>query len=111
MVLVAKLGYDRRALGAWTALAWTLCLISFFLLPPAGAHLPDPKTPLNVNYVFGLDDAKPQSWMSAGAYLATLMGALPILFFVPTHFLLNRVFRKTRSYPNARFAATPATCN
>ena len=112
MVLVAKLGYDRRALGAWTALAWTLCLISFFLLPPAGAHLPEPKTPLNVNYVFGLDDAKPVGAdVPPGHHLATLMAALPVLFFIPTHLALRRVFRQSRSDRNTPFAAAPATSN
>ncbi len=34
-------GYDRRALAAWTLLAWALLLICFFLMPPP--H-PDPGT-------------------------------------------------------------------
>jgi hypothetical protein len=95
--LVARLGYDRRALRAWTALSWALCLISFFFLPPAGAHLANPKTPVNLDYVFGLNDAAPQAWMPAGAYLVCVMAALPVLFFVPTHLVLGRVFRKTQS--------------
>src|SRR5277367_5074923 len=33
--LVFRLGYDRRALKAWTALACGLCLYAFFLVPPA----------------------------------------------------------------------------
>jgi hypothetical protein len=111
VALVAKLGYDRRALPAWTALAWTLCLISFFFLPPAGAHLADPKTPVNIDYVFGLDDAKRQTWMSAGAFLIALMAALPVLFFVPTHFALGRVFRKTHATRALPFSAAHATLN
>ncbi len=97
VALVARMGYDRRALPAWTVLAWSLCLISFFLLPAAGAHLVDPKTPVNIDYVFGLNDAKPQSWMPAGAYLVTLMAGLVAVFFVPTHLVLSRVFGKTKS--------------
>src|SRR5262249_36285011 len=46
LYLVLRLGYDRRALKAWTALAWALCLIAFFFLPSAGAHLEDPRLPL-----------------------------------------------------------------
>jgi hypothetical protein len=95
IALLARLGYDRRALPAWTVAAWALCLISFFLLPPAGAHPANPKTPVNIDYVFGPNDAKPQSWMSAGTYLVTYMFALPAVFFVPTHLVLRRVFRKT----------------
>jgi hypothetical protein len=111
VALVAKLGYDRRALPAWTALAWTLCLISFFFLPAAGAHLPDPKTPVNIDYVFGLDDAKPQTWMSAEAYLLTIMAALPVLFFIPSHFVLRRFFGKTHAVEGLPLAATPAASN
>ena len=90
--LVAKLGYDRRALPAWTALGWTLCLVCFAFLPPAGAHLSDPKIPINIDYVFGLNDAAPQTWMPAGAYLATWMAALAGVVYVPTHFVLRRLF-------------------
>ena len=111
VALVARLGYDRRALPAWTVLAWTLCLISFFLLPPAGAHLPDPKTPVNIDYVFGLNDAKPQTWMSSGTFLVTLMTALPVLFFVPTHFVLRRLFLKTTTRQTLPLAALPALSN
>lgn len=90
--LVAKLGYDRRAGRAWTLLGWALCLIAFFALPPAGAALTDPKTPTNVNYVFGLDDVRPQSWMPAGAYLALWMAGLAAVVYWPTHVVLRRCF-------------------
>ena len=49
--LVRKLGYDRRALLGWTVICVGLCLTAYFLLPPAGAVLADPKMPRNVNYV------------------------------------------------------------
>ena len=92
--LVAKLGYDRRAFLHWTILGWSLCLIAFFLLPPAGAQLADPKIPVNVNYVFGLDDAKPQDWLPAKTYLLAWMGALLALVYTPTHFALKKLFTK-----------------
>jgi hypothetical protein len=90
--LVAKLGYDKRAFGSWTILGWSLCLIAFFLLPPAGAQLADPKIPVNVNYVFGLDDAKPQDWLPAKAYLLVWMSALLAIVYTPTHFVLKKLF-------------------
>jgi len=93
--LVAKLGYDRRAWLGWTVLAWALCLVAFFLLPPAGAVLPDPKTPTNVNYVFGFDDARPQSWLPTGWFLAAWMAGLFAAVFTPTHFVLKRLFSRT----------------
>jgi hypothetical protein len=89
--LVFRLGYDRRALKAWTGLAGALCLVALFLLPPAGATLADPKLPLNVNYVFGLDDAHPQTLMPPGLYLVVWFLALFALAFVPTHLVLTRL--------------------
>ncbi len=90
--LVAKVGYDRRALFGWMALAWSLCLVCFFFLPPAGAQLVNPKIPVNINYVFGFDDAQPQTWMPAGAYLAVWMTLLLVVVGVPTHFVLRKLF-------------------
>jgi hypothetical protein len=88
--LVARMGYDRRALKMWTALAGGLCLIAFFLLPPAGAQLADPKIPVNINYVFGLNDAQPQTWMPSGVYLIVWILALFTLAYVPTHLVLTK---------------------
>ena len=88
--LVRRTGYDRRALAGWTLIAIALCLIAYFLLPPAGAVLPDPLTPRNINYVFGMDDAKPQEWMPAPAYLPAWIGALIGIVFIPTHLLLQK---------------------
>lgn len=90
--LVARLGYDKRALKSWTLGAWSLCLIAFFLLPPAGAVLPNPNTPVNVDYVFGLNDAKPQEWLPPGVYLVFWMILLLVLAYVPTHLALTKWF-------------------
>jgi hypothetical protein len=61
-------------------------------MPPAGAILAAPNTPRNINYVFGLDDAKPQEWMPSGVYLVVWMIALLTLAYVPTHLALNKWF-------------------
>lgn len=92
--LVYKLGYDKRALLGWSVTCVVLCLIAYFLLPPAGAELADPKLPRNINYVFGMDDAKPQSWMPPLAYLGTWIAALTGIVFIPTHFLLKKLFKQ-----------------
>ncbi len=89
--LVLRLGYNRRALKAWTALAWLLCVISFFFLPPAGASLADSNLPLNVNLVFGFDDAHPQTWLPQGLYVVVWMLALFLLAYVPTDLLLKKM--------------------
>jgi hypothetical protein len=89
--LVRRLGYDRRGFWAWTATAWGLCLASYFLLPPAGEEHARKLVPNNVNYVWGLDDAKPQGWMPPGLYLAVWMAALAVVVYGPTHWMLGRV--------------------
>ncbi|MFO1482885.1 MAG: hypothetical protein U1F71_05900 [Verrucomicrobiaceae bacterium] len=89
--LVFRLGYDRRAFKGWTATATGLCLTAFFFLPKAGETLPDPNLPRNVNYVFGMDDAQPQAWMSPELYLVTWIVMLVILVFLPTHFILKKI--------------------
>jgi hypothetical protein len=89
--LVAQLGYDRRALYGWTAICVTLCAIAFFMLPAAGAELADPRTPRNVNYVFGMDEAAPQPWLPPLAYLGAWISALVGIVFIPTHFVLKKV--------------------
>jgi hypothetical protein len=88
--LVRKLGYDRRALLGWTMISAGLCLIAYFFLPAAGAVLADPKTPHNVNYVFGLSDTRPQQLLPPFAYLWMWIVALSGLVYLPTHFLLKK---------------------
>lgn len=89
--LVKRLGYDQLALLGWTFICVVLCLTAFFLLPPAGAQLADPNLPRNVNYVFGMDDAKPQDWLSPGSYLVAWISVLIGIVFVPTHLALRKL--------------------
>ena len=92
LFLVKRLGYDRRALPVWTVTAWALLLICFHFLPPAGAALANPKTPVNINYVWGMSDDAPQTWMPTYAWFAVLFTGLPLLIFLPTHWLLRKFF-------------------
>ena len=86
--LVWALGYDRRGYPAWTGLAWVLLLVCFFFMPPPR---PDPGlTPVNINYVWGMDDTAAQSWVSPYVWLAGMLIGLPLLVFTPTHFVLAR---------------------
>ncbi len=94
LFLVARLGYDRRAFVGWSLLTVGLCLFCFFCLPPAGAELANPNLPRNVNYVFGMDDASPQTWLYAPAYLGVWMAVLILLVYLPTHLLLQRLFSR-----------------
>lgn len=88
LYLVARLGYDRRALPAWTVLAWALILVCFFFMPP-----PNPNaglTPVNINYVWGLSDAAAQTWMHPYLWVAGMIVLMPIICFLPVHFLFSR---------------------
>ncbi|WP_035560876.1 hypothetical protein [Hymenobacter sp. IS2118] len=105
LFLVKRLGYDRRALWSWTAVGWGLCLVAFFLLPPAGTIMPDPKIPVNINYVFGFDDAHAQTWLPAPLYLLGWMATLLVVIYIPTHLVLRRLFEPA---PAASADAAPA---
>jgi hypothetical protein len=94
LYLVWRIGYDRRAFWSWTVLAWALLLICFFLMPPP---TPNPGlTPVNIDYVWGMDDHAAQTWMPPYAWLATLLIGLPLIVFAPTHFVLRHVMPKAR---------------
>lgn len=93
--LVYRVGYDRRALAAWTLAAWGLMLVSYYLLPAPGDPLSHRNEPRNVNYVFGMGEAK-QTWMPEAAWLGLLMVGLPIVAYVPAHLAMIWVDRKAR---------------
>ena len=87
--LVWRLGYDRRAWAAWSALAVVILFVCFFLMP---APRPDPGlTPVNINYVWGMSDHAAQTLMPAWAWFAALVVAFPLLICWPTHRLLIRL--------------------
>jgi hypothetical protein len=87
--LVWKTGYDRRAFWSWTALAWVLLLISFFLLPPPTAS--PGLVPVNVNYVWGMSDYAAQTWVPPYVWFAGQLIGLPLIAYAPTHFVLARI--------------------
>jgi hypothetical protein len=88
-----RIGYDRRAFWAWTALAWGLMLVCYFLMPAPPAPPNNPNLPVNIDYVYGMSDQGPQTWMSPLAYLGLLLIGLPTCIFLPTHLVLRASFR------------------
>jgi hypothetical protein len=90
--LVWRIGYDRRALPAWTALFVVDMLVCFFLMPPPTPH--PGLTPVNINYVWGMSDYAAQTWVPPYVWFAGLLIGLPLLVFAPTHFVLSRVMPK-----------------
>lgn len=90
--LVWRLGYDRRALWAWTALAWGLVLVCYLWMPAPPAPPDDPNRVVNINYVYGFSDAAPQQWMPQNLYIVAEMAVLAVGVFLPTHCLLAKLF-------------------
>lgn len=89
---VQRLGYDRRALVTWTGMAWVLLVICYFFMPAPPVVPDNPNLPVNINYVYGLSDTQPQTWMAPGMYFTCMMIGLPVLIFLPTHWLLRKLF-------------------
>jgi hypothetical protein len=90
--LLRRVGYDKRALLAWGTLATALVLVCYFFTPPAGSHLADANTPININNIYGFNDQRPQSWINQNIYVVLWIGALWLFAFLPTHFLLLKIF-------------------
>jgi len=93
LFLVRRLGYQRRALTAWTLTAWSAMGISYLFMPKPGALLANPKAPVNINYVHGLHDSMAQAWMPGRLWLALLFAGLPLLVFLPTHLVLKKRYK------------------
>jgi hypothetical protein len=83
--LVWRLGYDRRALGYQIGVACVVLVLSYaFTTYPTGPAG-------NVNKVLGPggDKAPPQTWMHPLLWLGVLMVGMPVVFYVPSHFLMR----------------------
>lgn len=92
--MVWRLGYDRRALWAWTVAAWTLVLICYFCMPAPGVVLENPLAPRNINYVYGLSETVGQTWMPQNLFVPTLMAALFAVLYLPAHLVLKKCFAR-----------------
>ncbi len=90
--LLGRVGYDKRAVSAWTLLAAGLVLVCYLFTPPAGAHLADPNIPINLNLVYGFNDQKPQAWVNQDLYVILWLGVLWLGVFLPTHLVLSKIF-------------------
>ena len=81
--LLYRLGYDRRALLWQTIVALVVMPISYLLTNPRE----------NINWVYGLGE-KPQHIMPEWLFVLSLMIGIPLLVYLPMHFLLGRIFPK-----------------
>jgi hypothetical protein len=82
--MLARQGYDPRALLGQTLLAWIVLPLSWWLTAPDGPAG-------NVNWVHGLT-AEASYERSPLAYLLAYMALLPLLVYLPTHLFLRRLF-------------------
>lgn len=94
--LLFRVGYDQRALFAWTALAAGLGFVCYFFTPPAGAALADPNLPRNINNLYGFNDRQPQTWANQNLYVVLWLGVLWLAAFFPTHLVLRKLFAAPR---------------
>jgi hypothetical protein len=79
--MVARLGYDRRALAFQTALAFVVLPVTYWVTEPAD----------NVNWVYG-PGSRPQSWMPAPLWLLLSLVLFPLVLYLPAHLVLLRLF-------------------
>lgn len=80
LYMLWKLGYEPRALWAQILLA--------LLLVPLTRLLTGPER--NINWVYGPNE--PQTALSVPVYLAVQLAVLIFLVYLPSHFLLKRLF-------------------
>jgi hypothetical protein len=100
--LLLRVGYDKRGFPAWTVLATGSVLVCYFFTRPAGPHAPDPSLPINLNYVYGFNDQQPQQWMNQNLYVVLWLCALWLVFFLPTHLVLRKIFLAPSAAPGAK---------
>lgn len=83
--LVLRLGYDKRGWLAQTLLAWVILLVCYVLTDPDD----------NINWTFGLGE-QPQDAMPSWLYLILIMIGFPLIVYLPTHLLVQRLLRLLR---------------
>jgi hypothetical protein len=81
--MLARHGYDSRALVMQTVVAWCVLPLTHAVLRPQDE---------NINWVRGF--GKPQQWLRPRTYVALLMLAFPVLIYLPTHWALEAVFSR-----------------
>lgn len=92
--MIWRMGYDPRALLSWTAVAWIVLCICYFFMPAPPAPEDNPSLIVNINYVYGFSDKEPQTWLPPLAWFSALLGVLPLAIYLPTHFVLKKLFNR-----------------
>jgi len=81
--------------------------VCYLTVPPPPRSLDNPNLPVNINYVYGMDDSKPpQDWMHPDWYFTLLVVAMPLVIFLPSHLLFGWLFPKKPAAPSGAWAAS-----
>ena len=103
--MVARLGYDRRALRVQSVVAVVVILVCYLVGPAPPPDLARPSAAVNINYVYGLDDQHPQTWMAPAVWVLSLTLFMVLGLFPLTHLVLRRLF----AWPPPPVGAVPAS--
>jgi hypothetical protein len=79
--MIHKLGFQEKAILYQILLGWSVLIFTYFFTDPAE----------NINWVFGPGE-KPQTKINPKLYFLMVMLAFPIVFYIPTYFLLRLIF-------------------
>ncbi|MFM8339380.1 MAG: hypothetical protein ACKN9C_05270 [Fluviibacter sp.] len=95
--LLRRTGYHPSGLPVWIVLAFSSLYICYFFIPAPPAPISNPNLPVNINYVYGFSDQAAQTWMPETAWFVLLQLMLIFLLFLPTHWLLKRIYPAAKS--------------
>jgi hypothetical protein len=84
--MIHRLGYDERALIAQTVVAMIVLPLSYWFSEPKE----------NINWVYGFG-GRPQTRVPAIWFLMLVIVMFPLAIYVPTHFILDRLFLSAKS--------------
>lgn len=93
VLLVWRMGYDRRAVWVQTLFSTTLLVASYAFTDPRHRPMGYPVAAVNVNRVYGIHAADVQTWMPSLAFLGLHILFWPLFFYVPTHLIFRKLFR------------------
>lgn len=85
--LVCRLGYERRALLYQTLVAWLVLPFTYVVTDSSAS----------INWVYGFG-REPQTGVDGILFLVLLMVTIPVVFYLPAHLLLGRLFGETRGW-------------
>lgn len=82
--MLHRLGFDRRAAAVATAACWVVLPVSYCCTEPSR----------NINWVFGLGGT-PWAGLPGPVYLGLMLLLLPLCLYLPTQWLLARVYARS----------------